>query len=105
MDHGAAISPGRPGEMARAAGPQVDEFIAVPIPVSPRISVPRSHPGRRRPGALALSPPPAAGDWDGEMQAYPQIVEDGGRTLVLYNGNGFGRDGFGAALLQPSTDG
>ncbi|RAH96571.1 hypothetical protein DLJ53_32195 [Acuticoccus sediminis] len=53
----------------------------------------------RRPGALALSPPPAAGDWDGEMQAYPQIVEDGGRTLVLYNGNGFGRLGFGVAEL------
>ena len=52
-----------------------------------------------RMGAIGLDPVPAAGDWDGEMQAYPQIVPDGERTLVLYNGNGFGRDGFGYALL------
>ena len=52
-----------------------------------------------RTGAIGLDPVPAAGDWDGEMQAYPQIVPDGERTLVLYNGNGFGRDGFGYALL------
>ena len=52
-----------------------------------------------------LTPPPEPGAWDHDMQAYPQIVTHAGRTLVLYNGNGFGRDGFGAALLQPSTDG
>ena len=37
------------------------------------------------------------GDWDQNMQCYPHISECDGRTFLLYNGNEFGRFGFGAA--------
>jgi len=40
-----------------------------------------------------------AGDWDCEMQCYPHVFECGGRVCLLYNGNAFGRDGFGLAEL------
>ena len=36
-------------------------------------------------------------DWDQNMQCYPHIFECDGRTFLLYNGNEFGRFGFGAA--------
>ncbi len=35
--------------------------------------------------------------WDSEALAYPWVFEHAGRRLMLYNGNGFGRDGFGLA--------
>jgi len=47
--------------------------------------------------ALAAEP----GEWDGDMQCYPHLVRVGGRVHLLYNGNAFGRDGFGAAVLEP----
>jgi hypothetical protein len=31
------------------------------------------------------------------MQAYPAVVDVGGRTVMLYNGNAYGRDGIGWA--------
>jgi hypothetical protein len=34
------------------------------------------------------------------MVAYPAVVEAGGRTLMFYNGNGFGAGGFGYAVLE-----
>jgi predicted GH43/DUF377 family glycosyl hydrolase len=37
--------------------------------------------------------------WDSEMMAYPYIYERGGQKFMLYNGNGFGRFGFGYAVL------
>lgn len=40
---------------------------------------------------------PSASGWDSEAIAYPWVFEAGGRRLMLYNGNGFGRDGFGVA--------
>jgi hypothetical protein len=40
------------------------------------------------------------GDWDGTMQCYPHAFELDGRTLLLYNGNEFGRYGFGLAELE-----
>jgi predicted GH43/DUF377 family glycosyl hydrolase len=40
---------------------------------------------------------PSADGWDSEAVAYPWVFEHGGRRLMLYNGNGFGRDGFGLA--------
>lgn len=40
-----------------------------------------------------------AGDWDSDMQCYPHLTVSGGRPYVLYNGNGFGRRGFGAVEL------
>jgi len=37
------------------------------------------------------------GDWDMQMQCYPYIFELDGTRFMLYNGNGFGRSGFGLA--------
>jgi sucrose-6-phosphate hydrolase SacC (GH32 family) len=39
----------------------------------------------------------SAEGWDSEMIAYPCVLEADGRRLLFYNGNGFGRDGFGWA--------
>lgn len=41
------------------------------------------------------------GTWDGDMQCYPHVFATHGRTYLLYNGNEFGRLGFGAAVLEP----
>ena len=40
------------------------------------------------------------GDWDSDMQCYPHVFECDRRTYLLYNGNEFGRHGFGAAVLE-----
>ena len=40
-----------------------------------------------------------AGAWDGQMQCYPHAFELDGHVYLLYNGNQFGRRGFGAARL------
>ncbi len=40
------------------------------------------------------------GNWDGDMQCYPHAFECDGRTLLLYNGDQFGRFGFGLAELE-----
>jgi predicted GH43/DUF377 family glycosyl hydrolase len=37
--------------------------------------------------------------WDSKMNAYPAVVTVNGRTLMFYNGNGFGFGGFGYATL------
>jgi len=38
--------------------------------------------------------------WDSEMQCYPHVFEMDGKVYLLYNGNEFGRYGFGAAILE-----
>lgn len=38
--------------------------------------------------------------WDSEMIEYPFVFDHAGRRYMLYNGNGFGRTGFGAAVLD-----
>lgn len=38
-------------------------------------------------------------DWDSDMLCYPHVFECDGRVCLLYNGNAFGRDGFGLAEL------
>ncbi|MBB3120850.1 hypothetical protein [Pseudoduganella violacea] len=45
-------------------------------------------------------PPGAAGQWDSDMQCYPHVFQCDGQTYLLYNGNQFGRDGFGLAVLE-----
>jgi hypothetical protein len=40
-------------------------------------------------------------EWDSEMQCYPNTFEMDGRFYLLYNGNEFGRYGFGVAVLEP----
>lgn len=42
-----------------------------------------------------------AGDWDSDMQCYPHVFECDEKVYLLYNGNEFGRLGFGLAELQP----
>lgn len=37
--------------------------------------------------------------WDSQMQCYPHVFECDGRVYLLYNGNEFGRHGFGLAVL------
>lgn len=39
------------------------------------------------------------GDWDSEMMCYPHVFEVDGSHFLLYNGNEFGKYGFGAAKL------
>jgi sucrose-6-phosphate hydrolase SacC (GH32 family) len=38
--------------------------------------------------------------WDSDMQCYPNVFECDGNIYLLYNGNEFGRRGFGAAVLE-----
>lgn len=40
------------------------------------------------------------GEWDSDMQCYPHVFKFGGEIYLLYNGNEFGRYGFGLAVLQ-----
>lgn len=39
------------------------------------------------------------GAWDSHMQCYPNVFPCDGKIYLLYNGNAFGRDGFGLAEL------
>jgi len=38
--------------------------------------------------------------WDSDMQCYPHVFECDGKVYLLYNGNEFGRYGFGLAILE-----
>lgn len=38
--------------------------------------------------------------WDSQMQCYPHIFQSDGKVYLLYNGNEFGRFGFGLAVLD-----
>lgn len=40
------------------------------------------------------------GEWDGEMICYPFIFDHDGRRYLLYNGDGYGRTGFGLAVME-----
>lgn len=40
------------------------------------------------------------GAWDADMQCYPNVFELNGDVFMLYNGNQFGRFGFGLARLS-----
>lgn len=40
------------------------------------------------------------GDWDSEMLCYPHVFDCDGKVYMLYNGNEFGRYGFGLAELE-----
>ncbi|MEP7204102.1 MAG: hypothetical protein ABI894_15935 [Ilumatobacteraceae bacterium] len=46
---------------------------------------------------------PTSGDWDGEMICYPCVFEWNDETWLLYNGDGYGRTGFGLARRVRST--
>lgn len=38
--------------------------------------------------------------WDSEMIEYPFVFDHGGSRYMLYNGNGYGKTGFGLAVLE-----
>lgn len=38
--------------------------------------------------------------WDSEMVRYPHVFELDGKVYMLYNGNDFGRTGFGLAIME-----
>ena len=42
----------------------------------------------------------SAEGWDSEMICYPYVFEHRGRFFMLYNGNGYGKTGFGVAVLE-----
>lgn len=46
---------------------------------------------------------PSLTGWDAEMVCYPSLFESGGRTFMIYNGNGYGRDGVGMAVLEKNS--
>jgi hypothetical protein len=42
----------------------------------------------------------SATGWDAQMMGYPHVFKHDGLFYMLYNGNGFGRDGFGYAVID-----
>jgi hypothetical protein len=46
--------------------------------------------------SLAIEP----GSWDSDMQCYPHAFKVDDQVYLLYNGNAFGRGGFGLAVLE-----
>lgn len=38
--------------------------------------------------------------WDSEMICYPFVFDHKGERYMLYNGNGYGKTGFGLAILE-----
>lgn len=38
--------------------------------------------------------------WDSQMICYPSVLENKGRVYLFYNGNSYGRSGFGYAILR-----
>jgi hypothetical protein len=56
------------------------------------------HTWTRDDAALCLDVTP--GQWDSDMLCYPNAFDCDGRTYLLYNGNEFGRYGFGLAELE-----
>lgn len=43
---------------------------------------------------------PSEEGWDSEMMAYPFVLEHRNQRYMLYNGNGYGRTGFGLAIQE-----
>lgn len=52
----------------------------------------------RKDNSFGLSP--SDKDWDSEAIAYPYVINHKGVKLMFYNGNGFGRTGFGYAIKE-----
>lgn len=42
--------------------------------------------------------------WDSEMICYPNVFRHNDKTYMLYSGNGYGREGFGIAVLEENND-
>lgn len=77
----------------------------VPAGETYRLQAARTMDGRswlRDEGDLRWSNPPLPSDWDGWMQAYPCVLPWQDGLVMFYNGNDFGRGGFGWAVSRPS---
>jgi hypothetical protein len=48
--------------------------------------------------AIGLAPSPSG--WDSESVSYAQVFDHAGQRYMLYNGNGYGRTGFGLAVRE-----
>ena len=48
---------------------------------------------------------PSVTGWDADAQAYAWVFSHGGSRYMLYNGNGFGRTGFGIAMERADRHG
>jgi len=46
---------------------------------------------------------PTPGAWDGESIEYPSVFDHGGHRYLLYCGDGYGRTGFGIAVLESES--
>ena len=55
---------------------------------------------RRQDDQMEFVNPPAEGDWDSAMQAYPAVIQVGEDVFCFYNGDGFGQSGIGYATLE-----
>lgn len=53
---------------------------------------------RRHEGAISWAGVPMS--WDDVEQTYPCVFDHAGDRYMLYNGNGYGRSGFGLAILR-----
>jgi hypothetical protein len=66
-----------------------------------RLGYAHSHSGERwvrYDDAVFFSTP--AGDWESDSRTYPAVFDCAGRRWMLYNGSGYGRSGFGLAVLE-----
>jgi hypothetical protein len=43
---------------------------------------------------------PSPGEWDGESIEYPSVLDHDGQRYLLYCGDGYGKTGFGIAMLE-----
>jgi len=51
-----------------------------------------------------LSVTNSGNDWDSEMKEYPFVWKHKGQIYMLYNGNSFGKSGFGIATANFETN-
>jgi hypothetical protein len=56
---------------------------------------------KRLDSEVGIDPSPEG--WDSKAQAYPSVFAHGGCEYMLYNGNDFGRTGFGLAVSHTKT--
>jgi hypothetical protein len=107
-DHGPVVVPLR-GEEHRVGRPCVIRwhegylmFYGYGTEAEPyRLGLARSPDGVtwvRRDDAMNIEGPREC--WDSEMQAYPAVLQTGRDMLLFYNGNAYGRDGFGVCRLK-----
>jgi hypothetical protein len=54
----------------------------------------------RKDSEAGISVSETDGNWDSEMVCYGYLFFNDGRTYMTYNGNGYGKTGFGLAILE-----